>query len=139
MLKKFSSAQRFSARFLSGVLPCFGISFAKVRNICKFSKFFVIFSYENWRVLHFLIIIVKVYLTLVKCLYCFCIIAMLLVIVELPFLQRAYLKFSLYLQFRDKRVIGHRPLFNFEKFCSIICTFQKFFVSLQPNLDLSSI
>ena len=28
---------------------------------------------------------------------------------------------------------------NFDKFCSCICIYQKMFVSLQPNLDLSSI
>ena len=28
---------------------------------------------------------------------------------------------------------------NFDKFCSCICIYQKLFVSLQPNLDLSSI
>ena len=28
---------------------------------------------------------------------------------------------------------------NFDKFCSSICIYQKLFVSLQPNLDLSSI
>ena len=41
--------------------------------------------------------------------------------------------------FPDKQVIGHWPLFNFEKFCFFICISQKFFVPLQANLDLSSI